>query len=360
MGRLRAETINAGDVSSTHPIEWHEARGLGGSDIGPLMSDGALEIYNRMTRPIVNIDEPLTVDQFRGHALEPLMRSTFTKHTGRTVRRHRQRSHRKYPWATVNIDGQVLASNGDPTAGFEAKAPRQHIYKDILEGGYRIRTALQMQWGSWVTSYGQLYFMACNLESDPPFTLFDLEADEGLIGEITVVARRFIEEHVEPRIPPDPAMFDMLGSPIRDATRDLALEAHYLSDINLEISANDYAEARRIEKEGKEDKAAAAELLRAYMAGHKLEEAISGRWKVTHKQGAGRSYLNDKGIRAHRPLDRDAFVRWARGWAEMDRQFTSEAEIESVAQELELDLGRFTATTSPKATLNVRDLKGEL
>jgi len=358
VGRFDVATIEPSELRDPHPTEWHDARqtGIGGSDISRILTGDALEVYHEKTRPYVDTGEVLDVDQFRGHTMEPLLRATFNAHTGRVVRRQGMRRHRDEPWAIVNPDGQVLATATEETAGMEIKAPRQRTYNQILEGGYRQKTMLQMQWGMHVTGYAKWYYMAGNLESTPPFILFTVEREEGLIAQIADVMRDFWLLHVEPRIPPDNEWFDFLGEDILEATNSLQIDQDILVDADFELEALGYAEARRNEKDGKVAKTEHRDVLAAHLNASGKKEIIAGRWKVSRVDVSDKEKFDADQLAQHRPLDRDAFVRWARELG----GFGSAETIEKIAMELEMDLGHYTVLAPSAPHLNVKDLEGEL
>ncbi len=356
-GRFLAETIEAGELASTHSLEWHRARqtGSGGSDLYPLISGQARRIYDEKTRPVID-DGSVDVDRYRGHVMEPLLRGVFRQATGRIVRRHGMRRHREEPWAIVNADGQVLAQEEAPTAGLEIKAPRQMMMSKILDGGYRIKTALQMQWGMHVTGYDEWFYLCGNLESSPPFVLFTVERDGPMITELAAIVQEFWRGHVEPRIAPENEAFEILGAEIMDAAQDLEPERYLLSSADFELEALAYAEARALEKEAKKDKAEAAAAIKLHLGALGLKEGRTRRWKTLLSDVADTRKLDVEALVRHGALDRDAFVRWAR---EVLPHLTH-AEIDEEAVRLALEVSQFETVKENAPRLGVTDLKGDL
>ena len=356
--KFHVETIEPNELESTHAPEWHEARrtGIGGSDIVRILSGSAEDVFYEKTRPYVDTGETLSVDQYRGHTMEPLMREAFRRQTGRIVRRHGIRRHRGQPWAIVNADGQVLATETEETGGLEIKAPRRETYARILEGGYRVATLLQMQWGIHVTGYDHWYYMAGNLESSPPFVLFKVHREPDLLANAAEVVEEFWTENVEPRILPDNEHFNLLGAEILGIARELNVDKQILSDADFELAALGYAEARRNKKDATELQLEYRNELIDHLGALRTPEIISGRWKVGSAAVQDKETFDLLTLRHHRPIDRDAFVRWARQWALAFNTPTTE----ELAVELELDLDSFVTRNPQAPRINVRDLEGDL
>lgn len=352
--KFQVETIEPDELESTHAPEWHEARrtGIGGSDIVRILSGSAVDVFYEKTRPYVDTGEILSVDQYRGHTMEPLMREAFRRQTGRIVRRHGIRRHREQPWAIVNADGQVLATETEDTGGLEIKAPRRETYAKILEGGYRVATLLQMQWGLHVTGYDHWYYMAGNLESSPPFILFKVHREPDLLADAAEVVEEFWTENVEPRILPDNEHFNLLGAEIFGIARELNVDKQILSDADFELAALGYAEARRNKKDATELQLEYRNELIDHLGALRTAEIISGRWKIGTATVQDKETFDLPTLRQHRPIDRDAFVRWTHSFEHLDG--------DALAVDLQLDLDSFVTRKPEAPRINVRDLEGDL
>lgn len=181
---------------------------LGGSDIAAVCQvdpyRSPFDVYLDKTRPVRD-DDPDNIHKLRGVLLEPIGADLYSADSGNKLRRQKQRTHPAYPWAGVNMDRMILASDDRPTGALEVKAPGREGFHTLLNEGMKHPYILQLQWAMFVTGYEWGEFCAVNLEHGMgPIVYWPEERDEGLIAGMLERAEQFWTEHVEPRIPPNP------------------------------------------------------------------------------------------------------------------------------------------------------------
>lgn len=358
------ETIDAGGLASSHAEAWHERRrtGIGGSDVWPILSGDALRIYHEKTRPHEPGDEiDMNVDLLRGRVLEDVFANMWSGATGRKIRRLQSVRKKDAPWALVNVDRQVTAANGHPTALLEVKSPRTWVYSGIIEGGYRDRTALQIQHGLYVTGYEEGFYVAGNLESTPPLVTFSIARDAELITRLAQLEERFWKEHVEAHVPPDNDEWNVLGQEVSTLLPKLHVDHVALRDTEFEWTAESYAAHRRIASTAVKQKDMDRDALVEHMAATDLDERISGRWKVTYKKPKDRVSFDRDELARHRPIDRDLFTRWlSDAMGGISKEQYSQEVCDQLCDQLRIDLSRFTTTKEQSPRLTVRDLEGAI
>ncbi len=202
--------------------EERAARKIGGSMIAKIVKKSKwgtpLDAYLELTgeRPSV---EKTGEDIDRGNFLEPSLLKWASKKIGRSFRKPQFGSKLKeWDWATVSPDGICI---DDQLAGLvpgevreiehaddllEIKAPRRN---DILSWGEEhsdevpTDALLQTHWGVMVTNADRGW-VAALLGGE--LKIFKIERDLDLEAKLLTAAKRFVEEHVIPRVPP-PAEF---------------------------------------------------------------------------------------------------------------------------------------------------------
>jgi hypothetical protein len=283
---------------------------------------------------------------------------------GERVRKVGQRTHPKEPWARCNPDGQVLT----PTRLMEVKAPRSQVYRKLLDHGARERTICQVQWGLHVTGWDGAVYVAGNLESSPMMYSFEQGRYEDLIILMAARIRVFYHEHIVPRVPPDSEEWAVLGEGVRERAGDFPVtgrEIQVASDSEALAWARQYAEAREVKKEAeammKEVKPDLASFALASV-GH--ERVRLGAYELRVQDRKGREGFDADLLRDHRPIDRDAFVRWCiETGVQMDltltddetgQRVTRRCTPDDMANVMALDVDQFVRRGEPSEAFTLR------
>lgn len=325
--------------------------GVGSSQIWRILSGEALDVYHQLTRPITDED----VDRGReswdltcGILLEPIAAALFFRTTGRVGRReYRQFTHPDYPGASTSADGTIYADSpnlpewAEGTGGLELKAPRSSVVYDMMQYGVRDSILYQLQHSLAVRrlSWGSYGFFS----REHPYIPIDIQADPVVGTFLLEVSARFWAECVVPRVPPDPEKWAALLDKAPTVTEGAKAGELVTLDPELDAEAitfaRNYAEASAALKQVEEIKKGASKALAEWLAGRFPNDGkfeAPGFGKITRVTTNGSSF-NREALAGHRPIDRDALVRFLRdgNWG------YSAAEVEALADSLALDLARF-------------------
>lgn len=341
---------------------------LGGSDAPVLFGfhpkKDALSLYHEKTRPVREEDvrrdlEAGSIDLHRGRVLEPVAAEEFWEHTGYEGRHEtRQITHPDHDVLAVHVDGTIYADEDreppkDRTGVLELKAPRGQTFQRIVERGVDRRYIVQLQYNLAVTGRAWGCFGFYSLEhSAGPIVVAETVADEEFGRLLVERGREFMEEHVQRRVPPDPDEWDVTEEEgTAEALEDRSGEYELVEDEEfLERVAEPVVDRYELKREATEQYDALREEARAWIEDHLGTDAVrlpSGD-KLRIIRQEGRTYLNEKALREHRPIDRDAFVRYMTEVRELPEQ-----DAEGLADELELDLSRLESTGDPSAYLRI-------
>jgi hypothetical protein len=359
-------------------LEVRQASGIGSSELlgtpdrdgnierPGLFDGGALDVYHAHTRPITDEDVDSgrdSIDLLRGNLQEPIAVAYYFRTTGRRGRRVKApATHPDYPGTSCSRDAIIFADEKREvwkrgTAPLEVKNPRSGGFHRLFEQGTSPAIVLQLQYQSAVTRSTWGSFAFCNLEhSAGPIIPVDIEADP-VVGEwLLVNVSRFWVEHVVPRIPPDPAEWAQLldkAPPVRTAptsSKLITLDPVGHADA-VELAARLF-ELGALFKSAEEAKEEIQQRLDGWLrerfpAYSKFE--IDQLGKITRIASKGRVTFDADALREHRPIDRDAFVRFLREFHEddVDGRTFDDASIEELADSLALDVGRFNRQGAP-------------
>lgn len=362
----RIETIGAAELIASHSPEWHERRRscIGASDAYPILSGDALRIYYEKTRPYDPATEkPPNVHQVRGRLMEPVIGRLWAARTGRRIRRHRHRRKPGDEWLGCNLDYQVLADGDQPTESLEVKAPMSFVYDSIVHGGFRESTAVQKMVQLAVTDYAQGHYVAGNLDRDdvPPIVTFSVLHDGPYLTMLVDLLRRFWHDHVLAMVPPDDDEWNVLGKELVESVPDLTIKQRVLEDVELALEAELYVKARSNRTKSEKMQKEHGALLKGHMQELELEEVTTGggRFKLTHRAPKPKEKFDPSTLCFHRPIDRDAFVRWCRLMIEEGHMVLQGGDLDVIADNLALDLSIFTSQEEQNKRLNVYELKGD-
>ena len=181
-------------------------KGIGGSDIAAIIGVSqfktALDVYLSKTT-----DQPEQQGEhlYWGHALENPIIDRFIQDTGANViRQPEMRRHPDYEWAIANAD--ALITNGDTIEAIleiktsSAFKSREWGADDTDE--VPIEYIAQVQWYMWIYDVNEAYLAA--LIGGNQYRQYHITRDDELIAMLAEKAQAFWQNHVIPRIPPNP------------------------------------------------------------------------------------------------------------------------------------------------------------
>ena len=182
-------------------------QGIGGSDIAAILGVSkfktALDVYLSKTT-----DQPEQQGEhlYWGHALENPIIDRFVRDTGANViRQPEMRRHPQHEWAIANADALIVDGAGNPQAILEIKTSsafksREWGADDTDE--VPIEYIAQVQWYMWIYDVQEAYLAA--LIGGNQYRQYHIQRDDELIAMLAEKAQTFWENHVIPRIPPEP------------------------------------------------------------------------------------------------------------------------------------------------------------
>ncbi len=182
-------------------------KGIGGSDIAAILGVSqfktALEVYLSKTT-----DQPEQQGEhlYWGHALENPIIDRFVQDTGAIVfRQPEMRRHPQHQWAIANADALITDSASTPQAILEIKTSsafksREWGADDTDE--VPIEYIAQVQWYMWIYNLQEAYIAA--LIGGNQYRQYHITRDDELIAMLAEKAQAFWQNHVIPRIPPEP------------------------------------------------------------------------------------------------------------------------------------------------------------
>lgn len=340
-------------------LDGRRVAGIGSSEIHPLLTGGALDVYHAHTRPVTDedIEGPRSIHLLRGRILEPFVVEMYFRMTGRRGKRERRTiTHPDYPGASASLDATIFAEGDRPTGVLEAKAPGLYAWRDLLTTGTRESIVWQLQHLCAVARrpYGAFAFGTLEHEAGPVIPI-DVDADWEVGDFCLEVAARFWAAHVVPRVPPDPAEWAALMEkaprpkipnvpgeravmPLDDDQEARSLLADICRLVDVRAEADQGYEATR---------AMLAKHVETRYPGYRKFEAV-GIGKFSHVASRTAGGFDRHLLADHRPIDRDAFIRWCRQrWAGVFNPDEIDRRAEEFADDLTLDLGRFERPGRP-------------
>jgi putative phage-type endonuclease len=298
-------------------LEFLRARmaGVGGSDVGALLGvdpyKNAYDVYLEKTRE-PTADQANNIHMLRGIVLEDLAAQLYSEDTGRKLRKVKQRTHPDYDWAVVNVDRQILRSNGRGTGAMEIKAPATGGFQRILEEGAQIQHTVQLMWAMFVLGYEWGEFVAINLEhGNGPVIHFELERNEPLIENMLDASATFWHEHVEPRVPPVPGNWPYFQAPLEVPALGQG-DAHIIKvgdDDDAYAAYLDALEAHAWRKQA-EEHYESAKLHMLELAGERRIKVVGDEGSVSVFWNAGRTTFDSTRLGACGPIDPDKLWAW--------------------------------------------------
>lgn len=339
-------------------------RGIGGTTMGMILGlvkwggtrFNALDAYHRLTREMHD-EEIESIDKFRGHHMEPDIAQWYFEETGRNGRAWPGGycEHPEFPAFIGHPDFEIFSDpdprEGGPESGIlEVKAPRSGTFTRVYEQGLRQSEIVQLQTYLAVTGRSWGAFAFGNLEHEVgPMLPVVVRSEPKLAKFILEVGQRFWDNHVEPRVPPDPSEWKLWEDPEMPTVMETTGEVKSVEDDpELAEMAQGVVEAKRLKKEGAELYDERKETLQAYIEEHFDTERIlvPGVAKLTIVRNAGRSTFSRSALEGHRPVDRDKLYRWI-----IDEVGGYDHTVDEILDELALDLDEFKRQGSPYSYL---------
>ena len=328
-------------------------RGIGATSmpriLGLVPKTNALDIYHKLTRPRPEEDREETIDTLRGHRLEPDAASDYWRITGRSgAKSPGPTTHPKFPAFQVHLDYKIHADKDREkekrgTGNLELKAPRSPRFDRILSYGLFQSELIQTWTQTAVARYGfgSLAFYCLEHNRGPLYWL-DQVLDPKMGKFLLETGQRFWDEHVIPRVAPNPKdweLFEKEGAPkLVELGGDLV---QVIEEEAIRIGEA-FVRARDLKKEGEAlyEKNAAEMLAFQKKLGEKRIQLPNGS-KFSLVQKAERVSLSVPALRLARPLDWD-LVRELLLLREV-----SEEDVDELLGEMELDLARFEREGNP-------------
>jgi putative phage-type endonuclease len=332
-------TMHLQDTASR--LEFLKSRmgGVGGSDVGALLGidpyKNAHDVYLEKTREPTP-DQANNIHMLRGIVLEDLAAELYSEETGRKLRRVKQRTHPDYPWAVVNVDRQILRSNGNGTGAMEIKAPATGGFQRILDEGAQVQHTVQLMWAIFVLGYEWGEFVAINLEhGNGPVIHFPLDRNEALCENMLHASTEFWHNHVEARVPPTPDNWPYFQEPLEIPTLGQG-DANIIKvgeDQDIDVAYVCLLDCQRDFKDAEQDYDDAKGVM-LDLAGERRIKVTGDRGSVSVFWNKGRRTFSDKRLEVCGPLDPDKL-----GYFLMDRFGVALHEMSEI--DLELDLTPF-------------------
>ena len=353
------EATLCGICGDVHP------RGLGGTAMarifGLVPKTNALDIYHALTRPQQHDDEQ-SIDLMRGKALEDMARDHFWARTGWTGRATRNVStHPQYPAFQCHTDFMIFADadrawGGKPAPEWmrgigvgETKAPRSSTVQRILDEGMRQSELLQAYTYGAVNQreWACMNYFTLEHEAGPCIPV-PIQVKPDMAAFLLENGQRFWDEHIVPRVPPDPTEWELLAKEGMPPLPDLLGELVIIEDEAAVELAREVTKARDLKKRGEElYKAKTREMLDHLVALGYQRAAVGdvGNFSVVTKAGVV-TFQKDS-LALARPLD------WDLARAFLLEMGTDEPVVEGLLAGMELDLTRFERRGDPSRYLYV-------
>jgi len=347
-------------------------RGIGGTMMaqifGLIPKRNALDAFHSLTRPQQDDDEQ-TIDTMRGKALEDMARDHFWARTGWKGRATRGVvTHPDYPAFQCHTDFEIFADPGRTWEGLpapdwmlgagvgETKAPRSSTVQRILNEGMRQSELLQAYTYGAVRrrTWACMNYFTWEHEVGPCIPI-PIQVKADMAGFLLENGQRFWDEHVVPRVPPDPTEWELLAKEGMPPLPELMGDLMTIDDEATVALAREVTEARDLKKRGEElYRAKTAAMLEAMTALGYRRAAVGdvGNFSVVTKEGV--LTFQKESLAIARPLDWDlvrAYLMSKQLFAKTKEE--AEAAVDALLASMELDLTRFGRRGDPSRYLYV-------
>ena len=273
---------------------WYRRQGIGGSDAGAICGvnpfSSPISVYHDKTSDEAEETDSETMRQ--GRDLEEYVARRFMEETGKKVRKsnYLYRS-TEYPFMQANVDRLVVGE----AAGLECKTASAWNEDKWKDGAVPDHYFIQCQHYMAVTGMDAWYIAVVILGRD--FKWKRIERDDDLIASLCIIEADFWNNHVVPRVLPDPD-----GSAIYD---DI-LEKYFHNvrkEHTVQLIGHDEDLRRRGELDGlikklSEEKNEIDQKLKLCMG--ESEYALSDRYRVSWS-GVAKSVIDTKRLKEEKP-----------------------------------------------------------
>lgn len=338
-------------------------RGLGGTAMGRIFGlvpkTNALDVYHALTRPQLTDDE-VSIDLMRGKALEDMARDHFWARTGWKGRATRDVStHPDFPAFQCHTDFMIFADperqwEGKPAPEWmleqavgETKAPRSSTVQRILDEGMRQSELLQAYTYAAVNrrEWACMNYFTLEHEAGPCIPV-PIQVKPDMAAFLLENGQRFWDEHIVPRVPPDPTEWELLAKEGMPPLPELSGDRITVEDAAVVELAREVLDARDLKARGEElYRTKVGAMLEAVTAlGHqRIEVADVGNFSVVTK--AGTVTFSKDSLATARPLD------WDLARAFLLEMGTDAPVVDGLLAGMELDLTRFERRGDPSRYL---------
>lgn len=342
--------------------------GIGGSTMAAILGlsnwKNALDAYHGLTRPdeLYSDEEPESIDLFRGNALEAQIGEWYGEETGDVVEPWGGWvEHPDFPAFVGHPDFRILDGAGETVGVLEVKAPRSSVFQRVYEQGLRQSEIVQLATYIAIAGLDRGAFAYGNLEHDAgPVLPVQPEYDPKLGAFLLEVGQRFWDEHVVPRVPPDPDDWRLIEDPDAPTIVETTGERIEVDDPELVDAATRALEAKDLEARGEElcDKAKAE--IAAIMKRLGTDRVdVPGVARLTIVRNAGRSTFSESALRGHRPIDRDKLWKWMRENGPDAFARGHDEELDAWLDDLALDVDQFKRQGAPYSYVLPTDKRGK-
>jgi len=306
----------------------------------------ALEAYHRLTRDLY--DEDLeSIDLLRGRHMEADIAGWYWEETGHGGRAWPggYLTHPDYPAFVCHPDFEVFSTDGRGPGVLEVKAPRRATFSRVYESGLRQSEIVQLQTYLAVSGRGWGAYAYGNLEHEAgPVLPIQVESDPELAKFLLDVGQRFWDNHVRPRVPPDPDDWRLIEDTDAPDVVETTGERKVVHDPEIATSLRETLEAKAVKSDAenlyRERKKELQRLVEGRAGTDRLQ--VPGVGKVTIVRNAGRESFSRDALEAHKPIDRDKLWRWLQSQAA-----SFNGDHEELLTSLELDLDAFVRLGKP-------------
>ena len=192
-----------------------EARrqGIGGSDAGAIAGlnpwKSPVDVYLEKVGDVQQAEQNEAM--YWGTLLEDTIARAYAEKTGHKIqRRTKTLRHPEMPWMIAHLDRVILGDKRGPGVLEIKTAGRPDGWGE--PGTDEIPDCYMAQVAHYMAVTGYAWARLAVLIGGRDFRVYDIPRDEDLIQALVEIERRFWQEHVEPRVPPDPRSLQDLNA----------------------------------------------------------------------------------------------------------------------------------------------------
>lgn len=290
----------------------YRKKGIGGSDAGAVCGlnpyRSAMAVYLDKTSEEIELTDNEAMRQ--GREFEDYVARRFMEATGKKVRRANAMFYNEqYPFMFADVDRMIVGEK----AGLECKTSSPYLAEHWKDG--RIPTHYQLQCHHYMAVTGAECWYIAVLIYGREFKYYRIERDDEVIENLIRIEKEFWNNHVLPRVMPDPD-----GS----KTADIAIAERFkdTQDATILLSGFDERLRRRQElltvmEHMEKEKRQIDQELKIYLGN--AETAENEHYRVSWKN-VSRSSLDEKRLKEEEPEIYEKYCR-----VTISRRFTVKA-----------------------------------